>query len=310
MTHLEDELRITLSGHTATPSRDLLGAATRRHRRRRALQGGAASAGVLGLAGVLAFGLAGGPAGAPAPTPVVQLSVAALGEKMALAAESGDSANRIEHSTVAITQDGKTGTLQLWQFDGDAQHWRAKGRKGPDSPLVDVAQEFNGNRQTTIDINHDMKVWRRSFATLSPDDLARPGDCNDAPGLASDGNRCSYTAEAIREATRGEDPAFEKVGEESIDGRATIKLRDTERTEQTRYLYVDADSYEIVRIDTAYTGAQKGYRVVEDFEFLAPTEANQELLEAKAPDGYKRLPDQTFSDEPPAPKGEPGPGRG
>lgn len=291
MTNLEGDLRVTLAAHSATPSRDVLGAATRRHRRRRTLQGGAASTGALGLAAVLAFNLVGG-SGSATPTPVVRLDAQTVAMRVAdTLAANGDAIQYVEfHNRVGAEVPA---LLRSWSDSiGDTRYLGSKSSK---ASTLDQSSRLVDGRWVLTTVFHGDKTWSRSTSPSTRVKSELP--CPTGQEHVGANDDCRYTAEAIRAASTGEPPAYSLVGEERIDGRETIRLRATDPNREyldTVYddLWVDAQTYEIVRREWL-TNTEDGslhQKARFDYEFLPRTEANLDLLDAVVPDGFKQVP--------------------
>lgn len=291
MNRLEDELR-ALGSHTLTPSRDLLGAATRRHhRRRRALQGGAASAGALGLATVVAFNVFGG-SGAVTPAPVVRLDAQTVAMRVADAMEANEDAIEYVEWHNAL-RDGDS-LVRLWHdyVDDGSRFFGAKGPKVND---MDVSNRVVDGRAVHTAVFYGNKTWMRSSSKAVESERPAEFPCGAGQEPVHGSFDCRYTADAIRKASSGTDPAFAIVGEETIDGREAIRLRDVERSTGPREyddLWVDRERYQILRHEwlTLTEDGELNQKARFDYTFLPRTEANLAKLDAVIPDGFKRVP--------------------
>ncbi|MEU4479395.1 hypothetical protein AB0F68_15225 [Micromonospora sp. NPDC023966] len=125
-TDLEDQLIAGMRDRVTglTPTRDVLGAATRRHRRRTALHRTAYAAGVVGVAGAVTAvvtvggGTPAGDGGAPAPVVAGPATAAGDAPRMRLAAAAAASQN-VSYRVKITTRDGsaKPGKLSAWVAD-------------------------------------------------------------------------------------------------------------------------------------------------------------------------------------------------
>jgi hypothetical protein len=298
MTRLEDELRAGLAAHAAAtpaPARDVFAAATRRHSRRRALQGTALTTGTLSLAAVLAFGLAtgGSPAGAPA---VVELDAETVAAQVAAALEDAD--DEIAYTDVHTTLDGSSSRVQIWH-DETSRAYRHIGAKIPTAPFYDVATEIENGKQVMTIVDHGKRSWHR-LVTPVPDyggDRPTKEECQSGgPAYRPAGDACAITPEAVRDAMTGDEPAFTVVGKEQIDGRTALHLQyagELRKKFGDTDLWVDADTYELMRRQVHATdGDGRDLTVREDYRSLDRTDANLAELEADIPAGFTHEADQ------------------
>lgn len=295
MTNLEDELRAGLAEHAARtphPARDVLGAAARRHSRRRAVQGTALTTGTLSLAALLAFGPAGSPTGSPA---VVELDAETVAAQVAAALE--DAAEGIAYTDVRTTLAGATSRVRIWH-DVTSKAYRHIGAKIPTAPFYDVATEIDGGKQVMTIVDHGAKSWHRLVTPVS-DEVDRPSEqeCSSGgPAYRPAGDVCAITPQAVRDAMAGDEPAFTVVGKEQIDGRTALHLQYAGELRQKfgeTDLWVDAETYELMRrqVRTA-DGDGRDLTVREDYRSLDRTDANLAELEADIPAGFTHGTDQ------------------
>ncbi|MFG2058649.1 hypothetical protein ACGFI9_31950 [Micromonospora sp. NPDC048930] len=156
-TDLEDQLIAGMRDAAAglTFRRDVLGEATRRHRRRTALHRSAYAAGVVGVVGALAAVVTGG-AGSPggtihSPGPVAERSVAASPEppQLRLAAAAAASENisyRVKVTTTSTDKPAKPGTLS----EPESERWVTVGAFDPATATGYLDSPYTGMRPAAI----------------------------------------------------------------------------------------------------------------------------------------------------------------
>jgi hypothetical protein len=302
-TRLEDDLTAGLREHAAGVhlTRDLLGAARDRHRRRTLVTRAASATGTVGLAGAVATVLAvqgpvtaGEPAGPPVPSALaptgVTLDAATVSARVTRALT--ESERQVVHIRMRITLGGRSGGNDLWR-DPVTGDQRATGPKVPGSPRQDVVVDVDGDRQTTTVVNHDEREWWAVTQPVIPPPNGRPESTKDAGPLGD------FSPAGLRESLRK--GYWRLVGEERLDGRATVHLRVTDAAQYGEYdLWVDAESYAVVRRVVARAD-DPPFRLVEDYEYLPRTPVTlKEVAVQAVPKGYRHV-------DPPEPDLSPGP---
>jgi hypothetical protein len=298
--HLEDELTAGLHERAAGVhlTRDVLGAARSRHRRRTTVARAATATGGVGLAGAVAAGVAlsgtvtAGPSAPAVTTPAVVLDAATVSARISRALT--DVGTKVMHIRMGITVGGESSRNELWR-DPVSGAMRATGPKVPGNPRIDIAVERDGDLQTTTTVDHDRRVWYRDTFDLSTiPDRGEGGDKRSGPlsDFSPDGLRTSLA--------RGE---WTLVGRERLDGRQTLHLRVTDVEAGGEYdIWVDAGSYVLVRRVVTQPD-DPPLHLVEDYEYLPRTGAVLAELKMRAvPRGYKQL-ERPPADTSPAPPG-------
>jgi hypothetical protein len=295
---LEDELTAGLHERAAGVhlTRDVLGAARRRHHRRSTVTRAVTATGTVGLAGAVAAGVAtsgaagGGPPAPAVTTPQVALDAATVSARISQALTGVE--RKVLHIRMRVTVDGERSSNELWR-DPVSGAMRATGPKVPGNPRIDIAVRRDGDLQTTTTVDHDRRVWYRDTF-----DISTLPDRGEGGGKGS-GPLSDFSPDGLRASlARGE---WTLAGRERLDGRQTLHLRVT-GAEGAYDVWVDAESYVLVRRVVARPDGPP-LRLVEDYEYLPRTAVVlAELEQRTVPAGYERLERQPV-DTSPAPPG-------
>lgn len=258
---------------------DVLHAAARRHRRRTIIYRSAYAAGIMGLVGVLAAGLAiNGP---PPARPSVAdrdsgtLTVAQVSTQVnAALGETG----LIEHVVVQARLKDHTLHMEGW-FDATtgSDHRRAVVDI-PGKPAHETWGTRDGTRLTVTTVDAKRRVWWTDTRSVPV-------------GKNFDGLSPS-TPEEIRAALTNSSDRMKLLGREDIDGRATLHLQmPTDAAAGSDNFWVDAKTYQVVRrVIVKPNPPEDEVRIQEDFEWLERTPEALARVTFTPPAGYTRVP--------------------
>ncbi|GAA0249894.1 hypothetical protein [Cryptosporangium japonicum] len=269
---LDEELSVAMRSRVAGVRLDgaaLVAAAERAHRRRRTARRGVALAvgGLTLAASVTGVALLSGtpPTGTPTAPAPAEVTVRPVGYVVAQASDAIDrNKSKVTYVRTRTTANGETRDEEQW-WDGATGDWRRHGDG------VDALITHTGERATFTVIDHTTRTWW-------------------AITYRADSNSEGWSKEDIQAALRKEG-AFALVGEESLDGRATVHLRSVvERRGSAIDLWVDASSYDLVRTVERYTpsGGSTADVSTWDYTFVPRSEAELERFRLEPPADYRR----------------------
>jgi hypothetical protein len=280
-TRLEEQLVAELHEYAAdiSPTRDIVAAAARRHRRRVLLTRAMTATGGTGLAAGVAVAIgisAGSPDGDGHPAPGAQptaLSVEYVSAKVEHALADAD--HKIQYGQIRLSQGGRVARSEFWR-DGTNGTLRRKGISAPGEGRTESSITFRGGRATFTMVDYRGHAWW-TFVRQ---------------GTAGSG-QIPTTPAAIKASLKGGGHAFAIAGKDQLHGRLTLHLRLSggqapAKSEGGYDLWVDARTYEPVRLVVV----KKGTEVVhlqEDYEWLPRTPRVLSMLKVVPPGGFKHL---------------------
>ncbi|EXG81483.1 hypothetical protein [Cryptosporangium arvum] len=270
---LDEELSFAMRSRVAGERLDgaaLVAAAERAHRRRRTARRGAVfAAGGLTLAaavtGVVA--LSGTPtAVTPTAPPPAEVAVRPVSYVVARASDAIDrNKSKVTYVRTHTTANGETRDEEEW-WDGATGDWRRHGDG------VDAAITTDGTRDKFLVIDHTTRTW---WAVTYP--------ATDQQG--------SWSKQDVQAALQ-EKGKFVLVGEESLDGRATLHLRaDPAKRDRTELdLWVDASTYDLVRTVSRLKPSGTPDVIVStyDYTFVPRSAEELERFRLEPPADYRR----------------------
>lgn len=290
-TRLEDQLTVGMHDHAAGArlSRDVLAAATHRHRRRTAVHRAVSVTGTAGLVGAVAatVALTGGsliggesavPPSASGATEPVRLNADQVAARVA--ATLTDTRDTVQHVRVGTSMGGRTSRMEMWH-DHRTGDYRLSGSKVPGAPRILYGMTRRDGQDVMTTVHHDRRVWwRYSAPTVTDGKKVRSGS-EKSPDM---------TPEGIRRSLEAGDENFVVVGREKLDGRSTLHVRLTFGWTGTDDLWVDAKTYQLVRrVVVRQDGDHPKLRVQEDYEWLERTPKVLSEVRVSPPEGYREV---------------------
>lgn len=288
---LEDELSAGLREHAAGLhlSRDVLGAARRRHHRRTVVTRVVSAIGTLGVAGaVTAVVLLQRPLidaertqpSAPPPAAVnLDAQIVAARVSQALT----DVERMVMHVEMTITYEDRTSIRHGIWIDPVTGDSLTTGRydRGVEDADMSVIRRPGGKAVETV-VNHARRIWWRDEYNMAPGPV-RPWD---SLLQVTDGASPDFSPQGLRTSMRrGE---FTIVGTQRLNGRSTVRLRITDAKAFGSYdLWVDAETYVLVHRQIAGIGDDP-IQVREDYEYLPRTPEALAKLRLTPPPGYRQ----------------------
>jgi hypothetical protein len=268
---------------------DVLGAAARRHRRRRAVRRSAYAAGVVALAGALAAGLSASNAAPPGrstdaapPDPSADawrgtprmMTVAEVSTQINTAL--ADAEHMIEYVVIRGRHPAISFDDEVW-FDPTTGAVRRHAEASAGKPMLDSWSTRDGDRSTTVLVDRVRRVWW-TYTREIPEGKEFHG-------------RSPTTPDKVRAALARRGSRLTLVGPEQIDGLATLHLRMTvDGARGTDDLWVDATTYRVVRRVIVKQDPGGDLRIQEDFRWLERTPEALAAMTFTPPAGFTEIP--------------------
>ena len=269
---LDEELTAAMRSHVAGTrlTADVVAAAGRANRRRRAVRRGAFAAGGLTLAtaaavtGVVAMS---GSPGTVSPAPPAQVALQPAGYVASHVSEALDrNSAKITYVTVRQTSDAGPYESEQW-WDGATGDWR-RHAKGADALI-----KYSGEHATFTMVDHTTRTWWA---------ITYKADTSSSEGWSKDDIKAALKKQG----------SFEVIGKESLDGRGVLHLRVAGAKDKgsNLELWVDASSYDLVRTVETYRPSGGGTASVDqwDYTYLPRTEEGLTRFALEPPAGYTR----------------------
>jgi hypothetical protein len=294
-TNLEDQLADGMReyAHGLSLAGDVVGAAARRHRRRTFVRRSAYAGGVATLAATLAIGFAAtGPTSPqrgddPGRTAPAMLTVAEVSTHTTAAL--ADSEKSVEHVVMRLSVHGQTARDEIW-YDAVTGASRRVGPGAPGLPDREVWTTRDGERVTYSTVDRARRVWSSYTRTVPRG--------KDFQGLSPS------TPERIRAALKAGGDDLVLVGPERLGDRATLHLAvPVQDNLGSDDLWVDADTYQVVRRVLVKRDPGGDLKVQEDFEWLERTPETRALLTFTPPTGFAQVPPEVAPVPSPRPGG-------
>jgi hypothetical protein len=279
---LEDQLAEGMREYAngLSPAGDVVGAAARRHRRRTSVRRSAYAGGVATLAAALAIGFAATGPTSPRPgddpgrNAPAMLTVAEVSTHTTAALANSEKS--VEHVVMRLSVHGQTARDEIW-YDAVTGASRRVGPGAPGLPDREVWTTRDGERVTYSTVDRAHRVWSSYTRTV-------PG-AKDFEGLSPS------TPERIRAALKAGADGLVLVGPERLGDRATLHLtvpvKDNLGSDD---LWVDADTYQVVRRVLVKRDPGGDLKIQEDFEWLKRTPETLVQVVFAPPAGFTQVP--------------------